>query len=137
MHILSSMRIQAKRDEVLEALHLNRSTHAKIVREARVGYLQKAKIAVEQRLEQLRQGKITSLLFTLQLPEDHTKVYDTAIRMLQIHTEPTVELDSAQVRNLMMDEWDWKGRFITTNSLYSQTAAAIGSAMAEDDLSPE
>jgi hypothetical protein len=34
------------------------------------------------------------------------------------------ELTPSQVRNLVMDEWDWTEHFAMTNSAYSDTAAA-------------
>ena len=54
----------------------------------------------------------------------YTAVYDTAIEMLKRHTGKTVELEDAQVRALLMDQWDWKPSFLATNSHYSGTALA-------------
>jgi hypothetical protein len=124
MHVLNSMKIVAKTKDVLAALIKNRERHQKIVAEARVGYARRAREALLEQLKRLESGKATIVVFSLTAPQDHTKVYDTAIEMMRMHTGKTVPLDSGQVRTLMMDEWDWKRHFLMANSAYSGTAAA-------------
>lgn len=124
MHVLNSMKISAKTLDVLSALVKNREKHQKIVAEARVGYAKAAREALLEQLKKLETGKTSVIAFHLAAPQDHTKVYDTAIEMMRLHTEETVPLDSGQVRTLMMDEWDWKSHFLMANSAYSGTAAA-------------
>jgi len=133
MHMLNSMRIKAKRDDVLAALTKNRETHAAVVKEARVGYVQKAWEALSAKLEALASGRVVALSFALQVPIDQTKVYDTAIEMMKLHQEETVELDAGQVRNLMLDEWDWTDQFYATNSMYSGMAAQRVGASQDDE----
>jgi len=128
MHVLSNMNITAKKEDVLKKLRENRETHATVVKEARAGYIEKAQKAIEKRLGELREGKLVSLLFQLQPPQDHTKVYDTAIQMLDLHTGEEIELDSAQVRTLVMDEWQWSQSFWVSNKAYSATADDVGTA---------
>jgi K+-sensing histidine kinase KdpD len=122
MHILSSMTIRAKKTEVLATLRENRGKHTAIVEEARAGYMDKAQVALNAKLDQLRSGKLAALSFSLRVPLDYTKVYDTAIRMLELHQDETIELDAGQVRNLMQDEWDWTDQFYGTNIAYSKMA---------------
>lgn len=134
MHMLSSMRIKAKRDDVLAALTKNRAAHAAIVKEAREGYVKKAQQVLSEKLSQLAAGKVVALAFSLRVPVDQTKVYDTAIEMMKLHQEETVELDAGQVRNLMLDEWDWTDQFYGTNAVYSTSAAErVGSARYEGE----
>jgi len=124
MHILNEMRIKAKKDEVLTALRKNRETHKKIVVEARKGYMDKARKALKERLDQLESGKIVSLVFRLSPPQERTNVYDTAIRMLELSVDPEIELTSTQVQCLIQDDWDWKQSFLGSNAMYSGTAQA-------------
>lgn len=124
MHILGSMSITADRKTVLETITRNLGTHKTIVAEARAGYIAKAKAALTSRMKDLENSKVVPLSFLLMVPQDHTRVYETAIQMLSLHTQDTIVLDSTQVRNLVMDDWDWKAGFIHTNSAYSGTAAA-------------
>lgn len=133
MHMLASMRIQAKRDDVLATLTKNRETHAAIVAEARKGYVEKAKSALNEKFSKLASGKVVSLTFSLRMPVDQTKVYDTAIEMLKLHQEETIELDAGQVRNLMQDQWDWTEAFYGTNAIYSKMAEDTVGAARDDD----
>jgi hypothetical protein len=122
------MTISALKSEVLTTLRENRKKHSAIVKEAREGYMAKAQAALSAKLDQLRSGKLTSLSFSLHVPLDYTKVYDTAIRMLELHTEEKIKLDAAQVRNLMQDEWDWSDQFYGTNMVYSKMATDFRNA---------
>lgn len=120
--------ITANREEVLAKVKANRDEHADIVKEAREGYMKKAEEALQKKLAALREGKLVRLGFSLQPPLDHTKEYDLAITMLELHTGDTVELTAIQVQNFIHDDWDWKQRWSSSNSLYSDKAAAIASA---------
>ncbi len=96
------MMIVAKRDDLLKTLRTNRAAHAVVVDEARKGYLTSAAEALKAKSEQIRDGKVVALRFTLEVPRDHTSVYDTAIKMLELHLSETVELGAEQVRHLVM-----------------------------------
>jgi hypothetical protein len=128
MHVLNDMEIEANTAETLATLKKNREDHAGIVEEAREGYMKKAEEVLQKRLGQLREGKLVDLLFRVSPPQDHTKVYDTAIRMLELHKKDTIVLNADQVRNLEMDEWGWSESFYMSNSAYSETAMATGKA---------
>lgn len=122
MHALSGMNIHAKRDEILSRLRSNRETHAAIVAEARKGYVDRARESLRERLDQLESGKIVSLAFALEPPQDHSDVYNTAIQMLELAQDDVIEMDSMQVRMLVMDQWDWSHKFLAVNAQYSATA---------------
>lgn len=124
MHELSGMNVTVKVETLLETLKANREKHKAIVVEARAGYMKKAKVALKAKLDLLESGKLKALAFALLVPVDMTKVYDTAIQMLEINTQTEMELTPGQVRNLVMDEWDWSDHFMGTNARYSDTAAA-------------
>lgn len=122
MRAIGGMEIKARKDEVLETLRKNREEHAAIVAEARIGYVQKAKEALRKRLDQLEFGELASLNFSLSPPQDHTRVYDVAIRMLEMEQRETVILDSGQVQTLVMDRWDWQENFLAQTMHYSNLA---------------
>ncbi len=120
------MKVNCNTAEVLAALRANREKHIKIVKEANEGYLKKAEVELSNKIEKIKAGKVVSLQFSLKMPEDHTEEYDTAIKMLEMHTGAEIELSSNEVRKLIEDKWDWKGSFLSNNAIYSATAA-IGS----------
>jgi hypothetical protein len=116
------MAIKASKQEVLKTLKENLQTHGKIVREARGGYVEKARKALEKRLSQIKEGNVVALHFELRPPMDYSNVYRTAIKCLELHQEEIIELTSEQVRHLVNDDWDWMDDFLAVNSAYSGTA---------------
>lgn len=119
------MQVTCKTADVLATLRTNRAQHSEIVAEAREGYVKRARIELEQKLEKIKAGKIVSLYIALKPPEDNTSAYDTAIRMLEMHQDDTISLSASEVRMLVQDEWDWADQFLLNNAGYSVTSAAM------------
>jgi hypothetical protein len=119
------MTTRVEKARLLETLRTNLGRHKQIVQEARDGYVKKAREALEERLEQLRTGKLVSLTFHLSPPADYSEVYQNSIAMLEWNTDETVELEADEFRQLVRDEWDWMGSFLSGNSGYSATAARL------------
>lgn len=125
MNVIYGMTIKANREQVLETLRKNRDAHVKMVAEAREGFLLEAKSWLRARLKEVKAGKAPDLESDLEPPPNHTNVYDTAIRMLELSVDGTISLTSEQVRNLVMDEWDWKEVFIQTTTNYSNSVQKL------------
>ena len=136
------IRPNVKRVDLIETLKKNLAEHADIVQEAREGYVKKAKIALEKRLEEIRQGKVVALSFTLSPPLDYSEVYKSAIDMLTWHTAEMVELSPQNFNQLVRNQWDWNDNFLTANSFYSTKALSWlndvqgGAIVAPPDDSP-
>lgn len=111
--------------QLLATLEQNRNNHASIVAEARAGYLERARQALEEKLAELKSGRMAELVFRLSPPADYTKTYDTAIGMLTQTVDETVELDAEEFSNLVQDEWDWSASFFGLNKMYSGTASML------------
>jgi len=120
-----NMTVTCKTREVLTAIKKNREQHAKIVEEARVGYIEKAKEALVKKLDKLKSGKMVQMYIGLGLPEDHSEEYDTVIKMLEMHTGDTIELSANEVRQFIEDKWQWRDNFLRNNAVYSQSATAL------------
>lgn len=125
LYSLRGVDIVADKEETLKTLKENQLTHKKIVKEARKGYMEKARKALEKRLKALEKGELVSLTFELRPPQDHSTGYETAIKMLELHQENTIKLSADQVRPFLMDRWDWTDDFLMTNSVYSATAEKL------------
>jgi hypothetical protein len=52
-------------------------------------------------------------------PERHTDDYDHAIAMLEWTVGDTVPVDPDAFAQLVLDRWDWSGRWHATMSNYS------------------
>lgn len=126
------MQVTCNTATVLKALRANRENHARLVDEARAGFIEKARVALEKKLGQLREGKVTSLAVGLSVPLNYTEVYDTAIHMLEHHTAETVALSADEYRHLMDDIWDWSSQWITNNLNYSPSTRAYGASKGID-----
>lgn len=111
---------------ILATIEENRKRHASIVEEAKRGYLEKAEKALTEKLEKIKGGEVVNLYFNIPEPVSYLSTYDTAIKMLKLHKEPIIELNSNEVRQLIEDKWDWSRKFWDTNMNYSQ-AAVLGS----------
>lgn len=119
----NQIKVQCDRNEVITILRQNLAKHEVIVQEARRGYVEKAKKALEAKLDALNSGKVEPLTFALPVPEDYTRAYQTAIRLLEMHTEKTIELDATNAECFIMDRWSWRGAFLMKSAAYSATAA--------------
>jgi hypothetical protein len=140
--------VNANVAEVLEALHKNLEEHKEIVAEARVGYVAKCKVALEEGRKKLEKriaalddtGKVSDgmmdhILFQLIPPEDHSKEFETVIKMLELHAnahvgceeEPyaTIELKATDVQRFVLNDWKWMDTFLMSNSGYSGKSMAL------------
>jgi len=120
-----NLKVTVKKDALLAKLEENRAQHAQIVAEARTGYVEKAKKALAEKMELLAKGRVVALHFTLRVPEDHTKEYDTAIGMLKMSTDDVLVLTQAEYRMYVEDKWDWDASFLLSNAIYSPTSAGL------------
>jgi predicted exporter len=120
-----SITVNCEKGAVLARLKANREQHARLVKEAREGYVEQAKVALAEKLNALASGKLVSLAFALQVPRDYTSQYDTVIAMLEAHTDGHVELEAREFRQFMEDKWDWRDQWIGSNKFYSSGTAAL------------
>ncbi len=117
-----NMTTRVPKQKLLDTLKANLAKHAEIVQEARENYVVQARKALEKRLGQILEGRVVDLAFHLTPPLDHSEVYRGAIQMLEWTTDDFVELQADEFRQLVMDEWNWKGDFFASASAYSPKA---------------
>lgn len=120
-----NMTTTVSKDKLLETLKTNLENHARIVQEAREGYVRRARRALEDRLAQILEGKTVALSFSLQPPLDYSKVYRNTIRMLEWNENGQITLSADEFSQLVLDQWDWSQHFYASNSVYSNTAQQI------------
>lgn len=107
-----------KTEEVLVILKQNREKHEIAFKEAQEGYLVKAKDVLNKKLKAIKSGKIEDVNVHLTIPTNHLSEYDTVIKMLEMHSKDTVELNVNEVRQFIEDKWSWSSSFAMTNSVY-------------------
>ena len=117
--------ILVKKSTLIEKLKKNRAAHHKIFEEALVGYRKQAIKLLDQQLKRAKSGKKFHTYIVLTVPQDQTKDYDRAIGMLAMDLSDEVALSENDYRCYVLDEWNWKDQFLSTNSAYSRTASAM------------
>lgn len=124
------MGVEVKTTEILTKLYANRKQHMAIFAEAQANYLATVKAGLEEALAKVEAGKfkVTDYVsVSFSPPKDYTEVYDQAIAMLELETREIVPLDQEQFTSLVMDKWNWKNDFLTSNAGYSNAAQlAVG-----------
>src|SRR5271155_712033 len=114
--------IRVEKTKLLETLHKNKAEHREIFLEALEGYRKAAIKLFEENLERAKAGKPFHIYFQLIQPSDQTKDYDRVIGMLELDTETHILLSEQDYRSYVLDDWNWKGTFLTSNSTYSAKA---------------
>lgn len=121
--------VTVNKSEILDILKTNRDNHIKIYNESIDGFKIKTREKFEEKLKSLADGKIDNLSINISKPENHAKDYDAAIRMIELHTNHTIELNSQDFNNLILDDWQWRRTWITHLSEFSNTAYVSGCAL--------
>jgi hypothetical protein len=115
--------IRVSKAKLLETLKKNREAHRKIFLEACDGYRKKAIELLDAELKKAKAGKQFQIYFSLGQPVDQTKDYDRVIGMLELDTEDFILLTETDYRQYVLDDWNWKANFLTSNAFYSKAAA--------------
>ena len=121
--------VVVNKGELLEVLEKNRQIHLKEFNEALIGYRAALNKAFKNALKALKKTTDNDLVKfdryenfnDLPVPENHTKEYDLAIRMLQSSVEDKIELSKQEFDQYYFDEWTWSASAKLSNSTYSNS----------------
>lgn len=112
-------KIKVGRSKLLIEVKKNRTSHEKAYKEAVIGYRQASIEKLEQMLADAKNGKAIQSDTNLEEPETHLAEYDRIIKQLELTSDHIIELHDQEFNQYVMDEWNWKHKFMTTNSFYS------------------
>ena len=116
-------KVRVKKQSLLEILQANQKKHRAAFEEAIANYRKLAIELLDQSLEAARNGQKFRMHFQLIEPQDMTKEYSRAIRMLEMHVEDDIELSNQEFRNYVEDNWTWSQQWKTSNRAYISSAA--------------
>lgn len=116
--------IMVHKEKLLEVLRKNREGHRKIFEEALDGYRKEVVKRLDEQLARAKAGKRVYLAFQIVEPQNQTKDYDRAIGMLEMSIDDEISLSESDFRNYVMDDWNWKHQFLSSNAMYSGSAAS-------------
>lgn len=108
--------------ELISKLTENRERHLQIITEAKKNYLVALKKELEGKIQSLDEGKQINPNSRLPVPGDNLDEYDTAISMLKMTADETVELEQSQYHCYVLDKWEWQRNFLEVAATYSSTA---------------
>ncbi len=112
--------VKVDRDKLLQTLQENKAKHVAEYDEAVEEYRKQAEKALRKRAIEIRDGEtLRKEIDDLPAPLSFAKDYDRAIAMVEWSTEGVLELDEQAFRAWVLDEWNWRGQFAGTTSLYN------------------
>jgi len=112
--------ITVNKAELIKTLEENRTEHRSIFEEAQAVYRERVIHELDRHLRDAREGRKISRYVSLPEPEDHTRDFDTAIAMLNWHTEDTVDLTLREFAQYVENKWTWRESFRANTMSYSQ-----------------
>ena len=116
------MEIQADTLKVKVLLRENREKHLKVFEEAMIGFKEASLQKLQNEVSKVRatdpKDFNENLYISLPIPKCQVDAYDTAITMLEYHTQKDITLSSMQVKSFLQDKWDWSDSFTLVNSAY-------------------
>jgi len=115
--------IKVDKAKLIATLAANRAKHRKIFEEACDGYQKAAIKELEAQLNRAKPGIRRSIYISIPAPVDQTKEYDRAIAMLKMSVDDHTLLSERDFQCYVLDDWDWKQKFLASNSACSQRAA--------------
>ncbi len=116
---MDEMTVEVEVSALTYKLTQNRDAHRELFLEALDGYKLAMLAALETRIQQVMENKQVNQYLGLPEPEDHTADYDRVISMLSMHTKPTLVIGAGDYAQFVMDDWDWKRKWVASNSAYS------------------
>ena len=110
--------VKIEKKKLLERLKTNREKHKEIYAEAKEGYREEAVKRFKSELKKAKKGDDFRASLGILQPVSNLKDYDKIIAMVDIHCEDTIELNSHEFSQYMLDDWVWKDNFVMSNSRY-------------------
>lgn len=113
--------VKVNTDNLLKIVRQNKEKHIKEYNEA-VEDFKKAVVKIaEDNLKLVQTGdlvEIAKVKTNPTKPISYESSYTRAIRMLELSVDETIELDAHTFSQFVLDEWEWKQSFTTSNSTY-------------------
>lgn len=113
--------VKVNKNELQDAVSDNMAIHRAVYQEAMKGYKQAAVAWLEQRLDDLRDGRPVRLYFPEPVPEDHSDDYKRTLKMIEWSVDDEIQLSAEEFAQFVMDDWGWKKQWSATTSSYLST----------------
>lgn len=125
--------ITIEKSKLLEVLKANREKHREIFLEAQGNYRKAVIAELDRMLAEAKSGQRVRRQVLLPEPIDQTREYDRAIRMLEMASDATIDINEQDFRCYVMDEWNWRTHALNINKTYSVSAANYADSLGLQD----
>lgn len=112
------MKTIVKKQDLIQVVQANREGHRGLFLTAAAAYQAFVIRDLENKITALKAGKLVESWTRYPVPEDHTKDYDRVLTMLDMDVRDEIELNEQEVAAYVMDDWDWKRQWNTSNAAY-------------------
>lgn len=112
-----AIKVSLKTIELLDILRKNLEKHVANYKEAMVAFKAKYLERLNVMILYGQSGKF-ELQVNIRVPETHAESYERFIKMLEMATEQTVELDEYNFDRFVNDNWERKHSFIQNTGSY-------------------
>lgn len=109
--------------KLLGILRDNREMHVTEFESAMLEYRKEAIVAMKANLKIAEQGGEIETFVGLTRPASYESSYTTAIKMLELSEDSTVELTAQEFQQYVEDNWVWKQAFLAGTSIYNSKSA--------------
>lgn len=114
--------VKVKVAELTAIVQANFAKHKEVVEEAFAKYRELAIAELDAMIAEAKAGKRIRRNVALIEPIDQSQEYEVALKKLAMCVEDVIEIGDLDFRQLVMDQWHWKGQFVASNSNYSAKA---------------
>ena len=111
-------KITVTKDALLAKLKENRNTHEQVYKDAVEKYKEAIVFYLKKALARAEKGKKVNHYISVVEPTNNLKDYDRVIGMLEMSTQTTIQLDSNEYSQYVLDDWNWKDTFSNSSGLY-------------------
>lgn len=113
-------KITVSKSKLLDTMRTNRDAHRAIFEEAQINFRAKVIEALDQHLAAAKAGSPIKLYIDLPEPVDYTEQYDDAIARFDWHEASTIDLNSNEFNQYVLDKWGWQREFLANSVSYTK-----------------
>lgn len=112
-------KVRVNKGELLAVVQKNRDNHRAEFEKALAEYKEALTTYLNEKIEEVKAGRLVEHYIKLPQPEDHTDDYDQVLEMLAMSVDNEIELDYSDFARYVRDDWGWKGQFMASTQTLS------------------
>ena len=116
------MNVTMNTSELIDIVTKNMSSHITEFNTAFKAYSIKLLVVVENLRRSIIEGKTDFMfddIFNLPRPTSHEEEYRNTLHLLKNHKGTTIELNTVDYKQYVLDEWNWTRNFKGVSATYS------------------